>query len=105
MRSACLRAILIAGLLSGCGGTSGPPTVSPAMIAASRGHADLQVLAAGRKVFVNRCIECHVLPAINEHSASAWPPIIAKMSARADLTPNERDALVSYILAARAEHP
>ena len=57
-------------------------------------------LAAGRKVFVSRCIECHALPEIAAHPATAWPGLVQRMAKRADLTPTEHDALLAYILAA-----
>ncbi|MEP6776920.1 MAG: cytochrome c [Chthoniobacterales bacterium] len=96
-------AALSAVILPGCGGTfSGPPTVTAAMVgSARRQHLDDKTLVAGRAVFVSRCIECHVLPSIAEHSAAAWPAIIGRMSTRADLTRTEREALVAYILAAK----
>ncbi len=91
-------ALLIA--VAACSAVStGAPVVTPAMSHASGASADK--LTAGRRVFVSRCIECHTLPAINEHTPAAWPHIIARMSPRADLTAAERDALLSYILAAR----
>ena len=88
-------------ILTGCGGISGPPPVTEKMAASVRGpHANVPTLNSGRRLFVSRCIECHVLPAIKEHAADAWPGLVSKMSARADLTPSERGALLSYILAA-----
>lgn len=100
-----VRALLVlAALFSGCTGTSGPPLVTPAIVASARGEkADLQTLNAGRNVFVNRCIECHVLPSINEHPASAWPGLVSKMSTRADLTKAEHEALLAYILAVHSQ--
>lgn len=90
-------------LFANCGGSfSGPPPVTAAMVgAARRQQVEETTLIAGRKVFVNRCIECHVLPVPAEHSAAAWPAIVRRMSARASLSAQERDALLSYILAAR----
>lgn len=58
-------------------------------------------LAAGRQLFVRRCIECHSLPAINEHPASAWPALVSKMAGRAGLTAAEREAVLAYILSVR----
>lgn len=66
---------------------------------AGTAHSDAQTLNAGRKVFVNRCIECHVLPSINRYPANAWPGLVDAMSARADLTRAEHEALIAYILA------
>jgi cytochrome c5 len=91
-----------AALLAGCGTTSpDAPAVTPSIIARANGqHASGPQLNTGRNLFVGRCIECHSLPAINEHAAEAWPAIVRKMSARAGLTPAEREALLAYILAA-----
>lgn len=59
-------------------------------------------LQHGRKLFVRRCIECHTLPPIWKYSREDWPQIVNDMSHRASLNPEERDAVIAYILAARA---
>lgn len=95
--SARLTLAVAALALAGCAGVSSDaPPVTPAL----RGNPSQ--LTAGRNVFVNRCIECHSLPRIREHDAADWPHIVDKMSARADLTPAEHQALITYILAARS---
>jgi mono/diheme cytochrome c family protein len=65
---------------------------------------DLPKLARGRTLFVHRCIECHTLPPIWKYSREDWPNIVNDMSHRASLKPEERDAVVAYILAARKEN-
>jgi mono/diheme cytochrome c family protein len=65
-------------------------------------RVDVATLNQGRTLFVHRCIECHTLPAIWKYSGEDWPRIVNDMSHRASLKPTERDAVVAYILAARA---
>lgn len=65
-------------------------------------NADVD-LARGRQLFAQRCIECHALPPVWHYSREEWPRIVDAMAHRASLRPNERDAIVAYILAARGE--
>jgi mono/diheme cytochrome c family protein len=65
-------------------------------------HVDVAKLREGRALFVHRCIECHTLPAIWRYSAQDWPEIVNSMSHRASLKPAEREAVIAYILAVRA---
>jgi len=96
---------------SSCGTTRfAPPPVTPelarksAMGQTRRGdHVDLAMLREGRAVFVSRCIECHTLPGISSYSAQEWPLLIDEMAGRANLKPAEREAIVAYILAVRAQ--
>jgi len=80
------------------------PMVTPQMTATSRGKRgpDLSTLETGRTLFVRRCIECHTLPPIWKYSHEDWPKVVDDMAHRASLKPRERDAVVAYILAARA---
>jgi mono/diheme cytochrome c family protein len=57
----------------------------------------------GRMLFVHRCIECHTLPAIWKYSREDWPKIVNDMSHRASLNPQEREAVIAYILAVRKQ--
>jgi mono/diheme cytochrome c family protein len=66
---------------------------------------DASKLERGRKLFVHRCIECHTLPAMWKYSREDWPKIVNDMSHRASLNPEDREAVIAYILAVRAsEH-
>jgi hypothetical protein len=81
-----------------------PPIVTPQMAGARKGqYRDLTALREGRTLFAYRCIECHTLPVVWHYSADDWPEIVDTMSRRASLKPGERDAIVAYILAARAQ--
>jgi hypothetical protein len=88
----CLLACLI---FAGCETANYAPVVSSPGTAAQ--------LERGRTLFVHRCIECHTLPAIWKYSKRDWPQIVNDMSHRASLKPDERDAVIAYILAARKQ--
>ncbi len=64
-------------------------------------HVDLALMQRGRTLFAQRCIECHTLPPVWYYSREDWPRIVDSMAHRASLRPNEREAILSYILAAR----
>jgi mono/diheme cytochrome c family protein len=101
---ACLFCISLAFALSNCESTFVPPPVTPELSAVRTGQrADLATLQAGRALFVSRCIECHTLPSVSRYDAVAWPWLVNDMAPRAGLKPAERQALIAYILAARAQ--
>ena len=90
--------------LSSCGTTFAPPPVTPELVRAGSGqYPNIAMLREGRALFVHRCIECHTLPAFWRYSTEDWPKIVDSMSHRANLKPSERDAVVAYILAVRAQ--
>jgi hypothetical protein len=63
-----------------------------------------EVIRAGARAhFVSRCIECHTLPLVSRYDAVAWPWLVDDMAERASLKPAEREALLAYILAVRAQ--
>ena len=102
-------------LLVSCESNNYAPTVTSRMAnsraAQSGRHAaiasdqqiEVEILREGRSLFVSRCIECHTLPIIWYYRPSDWPDIIDKMAERSSLKPAERDAIVAYILAVRAQ--
>lgn len=63
----------------------------------------LDQLRQGRRLFATHCIECHVLPPIAKYRAERWPGIVDWMAPRAGLKPDEREAVIAYILAARRQ--
>jgi hypothetical protein len=66
-------------------------------------HINRTTLREGRTLFVHRCIECHTLPVVWHYTTDDWPKLVDSMSHRASLKPTERDAIVAYIIAARAQ--
>ena len=91
--------------LSSCGTTSftPPPVTEKLARAGARQHVDLATLHEGRALFVSRCIECHTLPAVSQHSATEWPRLIDEMAGRASLKSTQRDAVLAYILVAHSQ--
>ena len=93
-------------LIVGCS-TTFPPEVTPEMArrASARDPVTISQLQHGRVLFASRCIECHTLPPIAKHTDSEWPHLVNWMAGRASLKPAEREAILTYILAARAQDP
>ena len=90
--------------LLGCQAVNYVPEVTAEMTATSKKQnqqMDLVTLNKGRRLFVNRCLECHTLPAIWKYSREDWPEIVNDMSHRASLKPAEREAIIAYILAVK----
>jgi mono/diheme cytochrome c family protein len=80
--------------LTGCETSNYAPPVRPTTKNASQ-------LDRGRTLFAHRCIECHTLPPMWKYSREDWPQIVNDMSHRASLKPEQRDAVVAYILSVR----
>jgi hypothetical protein len=88
----------------GCQSSVSPaPMTHEVVRAGARAHVDERILREGRTLFVSRCIECHTLPLVSRYDAVAWPWLVNDMAHRASLKPAERDAVVAYILAVRAQ--
>ena len=81
-----------------------PPVTPPVSAVKTEQHVDPATLREGRTLFVHRCIECHTLPPLWHYRKEEWPEIVNSMSHRASLSPVERNAIISYILAVRAQH-
>ena len=95
---------LISCLFAGCGtATNYVPPVTPQMATGKKeNQAELATLREGRRLFVHRCIECHTLPPVWHYTTEDWREIVSSMSHRASLKPEEREAIIAYILAVRA---
>ena len=100
-RTKQLKLIMIccAFAILGCETTNYAPPVTPALTKST--SRDIPKLERGRNLFVHRCIECHTLPAMWKYSRKDWPKIVNDMSHRASLKPQDREAVISYILAVR----
>jgi len=88
----------------GCQSSISPaPMTHEVVRAGERAHVDESTLREGRSLFVSRCIECHTLPVVSRYDPVAWPWLVDNMAHRASLKPAEREALVAYLLAVRAQ--
>lgn len=67
--------------------------------------AEISVLAVGRKIYTTSCTECHVARPIAERSVAQWRQMVNVMAPRANLKPGDRDALETYLVAARQSLP
>jgi len=102
--SACFRGLVrlsFALALMSCQSLDYAPLVTSQMSAVKT--VDPATLRQGRTLFVHRCIECHTLPPLWHYRKEDWPKIVNSMSHRASLSPAERNAIISYILAVRAQ--
>ncbi len=103
-RRISLPTVLFACALLGCETSNYVPPVTSAMtgtgLRAKQGM-NSATLERGRTLFAHRCIECHTLPPMWKYSREDWPQIVNDMSHRASLKPEEREAVIAYILAVR----
>jgi cytochrome c5 len=94
------RALVIASLVA-C--TAPPPIATESD--AQRAHVALAELARGRVLLVSRCTGCHHTPLPADHPAADWPRYLDDMAERAHITPDERVAITSYLVALSAPVP
>ena len=96
--------VLAAALLAGCQSNLVlAPPLGPAFIRAGvRENADERTLSQGRILFLNRCIQCHALPEVARFDAPRLTAIVAKMSGRANLSVEQHEAVLKYLLTARS---
>ena len=80
-----------------------PPLVTATMTRTGSAPATVEKLDHGRRIFASRCIECHVLPRIAKYPTDRWPKIVNWMGPRAGLKPDQREAMLAYILAVRKD--
>jgi mono/diheme cytochrome c family protein len=106
MKKFSLRLIAMICILGsfGCQSSISPaPMTHEVVRAGARAHVEERTLREGRALFVSRCIECHTLPVVSRYDPVAWPWLVDDMADRSSLKPAEREALVAYILAVRAQ--
>lgn len=60
-------------------------------------------LSHGRELFLAHCNACHGYPDLAAISDERWPGILEKMARKAGLGAEDRDAVLHFVLAARAE--
>jgi hypothetical protein len=58
-------------------------------------------LADGRQLFEKKCDHCHGHPDVTYKSVDEWPVVMKRMASRADLSQQQHDNVLSFILAAR----
>jgi mono/diheme cytochrome c family protein len=95
-------AVLLGGCESNLSSTA-PPITASFIQAGVREHGNARTLAQGRALFLNRCIQCHALPEVVRFNAPRLTAIVAKMSGRANLSPEQHEAVLKYLLTVRSQ--
>jgi cytochrome c2 len=98
---ACALAFLAAGCQSNLSSCA-PPVTASFIRAGLRHNGNSRTLAQGRAVFLNRCIQCHALPNVARFDAPQLKTIVAQMSGRANLNPEQHEAVLKYLLTVRS---
>jgi hypothetical protein len=83
-----------------------PPTLTPAAVASATARwpgTSEASLSAGHDLFLAKCNACHDYPDLVAISEDRWPHTLEKMGNKAHLSPNEREEVLRYVLAARSE--
>jgi cytochrome c2 len=82
--------------------SSAPPITESFLRAGVHENGDARTLAQGRTLFLNRCILCHALPEVARFDAPRLTRIVGQMSGRANLSPEQHEALLKYLLTVRS---
>lgn len=108
MRSPIPLALCALALSSSCAPRLGPipGPLSEAAVARAAGMlpgASADLLGKGRQLFIDRCDQCHGYPDVWFYEEKKWPGIMKEMAENAELTPEERDLTLNFVLVARGE--
>jgi mono/diheme cytochrome c family protein len=82
--------------------SSAPPITASFIRARVDEKGDARTLSKGRELFLNRCIQCHALPEVARFDARRLTAIVARMSGRANLSPEQHEAVLQYLLTVRS---
>jgi len=84
----------------------GPLTLQGVQVAQTRfPTATAESLESGRQLFLQHCNECHKFPALGAYSDEQWQRIVPRMAGKAQLSPAQGGAILTFILASRAQSP
>ncbi len=110
MKSAFLRSSIAAAwaalvLIVGCRTTS-VDQLAPPVDQITVDPGNVSEYQHGREIYVSRCAKCHAVKPVRAFAAQDWATrIMPKMAAKAKLTPEEREMVLAYVLAARDSRP
>ncbi len=77
------------------------PQVTPAFLAIAKVGTSAPILEEGRKLYTNRCTECHDLEMLDGRTLTGWSGMVSGMSRRAGLSDAEKTRILDYIAAAK----
>ena len=92
-------------LISGCAGTAAVPVPTSKHVeyAGRNGQAtSLATMNLGRKLYIRRCSACHNLKRPESLAAADWPEMVERMSANAELKPDQKRAITQYLVGVAA---
>ncbi|MGA9521561.1 MAG: hypothetical protein WBV82_08865 [Myxococcaceae bacterium] len=93
--------------LSGCffpkGGPPPGPLASDVLELATQRWPEStpESLEQGRQAFLASCDGCHSYPDLAHYTEDRWPVIMKRMGAKSDLSPENSDRVLQFILVAR----
>jgi hypothetical protein len=100
------HALLACSLLSACAGGSRSipdPTAKHLEYAEKSGYpSTLPSLKNGRRLYVNRCSDCHTLHAPTAYTAAQWPTIVLDMASNAEINEDQIRDITRYLVAVSA---
>lgn len=107
-RRLALVAVVVGVLGAGCFPkvASAPPALSANSVARASARwpgVTAEALSMGRDRFVAKCNGCHGYPDLPAVADESWPGIVERMARKANLSAEERDAVLHYVLASRQE--
>jgi len=76
------------------------PEVTPALFAAAKVGGSPLTAGEGRKLYTERCTECHDLELIDSRSITSWEKAVSSMAGRAHLTDGQRERIMEYLTVA-----
>ena len=100
MRAGVFLVVLVA--LAGCGGQI--PLVTPELVTAAQARwptSTTESLTSGRAVLTTNCAHCHRAPIPSDHTEAEWTFYLREMGPRAQLQPEQADALQKFLFTAR----
>jgi hypothetical protein len=99
-----LVASLALAFLAACGGYPPHAAVPPAPASAPGvPGATTESIAKGHGLFVANCNKCHEHPDVASEPAEEWPAIVDRMGKKAEIEPADRESVLHFVLAARAQ--
>lgn len=86
------------------GAAPGPVTTTAAETAATRWPGTTPAsLNTGRETFLAKCNDCHGYPDIKLIADDRWPAILKRMGKKADLTPEQTETVLRFVLTTRVD--
>jgi mono/diheme cytochrome c family protein len=77
------------------------PPVTQAFLKAAGSEVSAKAMEDGRRLYTNRCTECHDLELLDSRSVNAWRDVVGTMARRAKIDGGQQARIVEYLAAAQ----